>query len=124
MILQRSKISNQEAYKFTENILTDRVENWKSIDGQRKLNDLILKHSLTGLVLKSEPNAFQLKRYESSPSMWLFDDTETEHTFIVYSDCLNKNFWKGTSFEYVVARKPCLYEAFVRLIEFLTVDLQ
>lgn len=62
-----------------------------------------------------------LRQYESSPGIWVFDDTDSGMAFIVCSDGYKKNPWKGTSY-YVIGvdgREGQLEDAFNRMTGFL-----
>lgn len=48
-----------------------------------------------------KPNV-RLIGYESTPGVWVFDDTETGITWMIYSDCHKKNCYKGTSYEVIL----------------------
>lgn len=48
-----------------------------------------------------KPNV-RLVGYESTPGVWIFDDTETGITWMVYSDCHKKKHYKGTSYEVIL----------------------
>jgi len=43
-----------------------------------------------------------MKGYESSPGCWVFDDTESKITWIMFSDCYRKSHFKGTSYELIL----------------------
>jgi hypothetical protein len=47
------------------------------------------------------PNVI-LQEYEASPGAWLYDETETGITFVVFSDGWKKDPWKGSSIECVL----------------------
>lgn len=45
----------------------------------------------------------KMRKYESSPGLWIFDDTETNITFLIWSDGYKKKPWKGTSYEVIAS---------------------
>lgn len=48
-----------------------------------------------------KPNA-RMIGYESTPGVWVFDDTNTGIIWVIYSDCHKKNHYKGTTHEVVL----------------------
>jgi hypothetical protein len=46
----------------------------------------------------------RVREYESSPGLWVLDDTESGITFLIWSDGYKKNPWKGTTVEVLVTR--------------------
>lgn len=86
------------------------------------LNDLMDYEIFNGKAIKAlgKPAAI-IRAYESSPGLWLFDDTDTNITFLVWSDEYKKNPWKGTCYEAITTPENVndVGEAFERLIDYL-----
>ncbi len=45
------------------------------------------------------PPLVRMPDYESSPGLWVFDDTRSGIVFLLWSDGYKKHPWKGTSYE-------------------------
>jgi len=123
IIKHSEKIKRKEAYQLAENAI--------------RLDSLLMNHKIWRNFIDSElfwssddfikklgkPLA-TLPDFESNPGIWVFTDSLTSFTFLIYSDCYKKNYYKGTSYEFV-RTSPELFnvkelaEAFQRLIEYL-----
>lgn len=60
--------------------------------------ELLSKESL---VKFGKPN-IEFRNYESSPGVWIFDDTKTGIIWVIWTDLHHKHPWKGTSYEAIV----------------------
>lgn len=65
----------------------------------RGLSSLI--HGEGSVANFGKPNV-RMIGYESTPGVWLFDDTESGIIWMIYSDCHKKNHFKGTSYEVIL----------------------
>ncbi len=64
----------------------------------------------------------RVRKFESSPGLWVFDSAPSGHVFMIWSDGYKKRPWKGTSYE-VIANSDHMdtlvpaFEALVAVLE-------
>lgn len=63
----------------------------------------------------------EMRRYESAPGVWIFNDHQTGIVWFVWTDLHHKNAWKGTSFEVKVPEEVTDLEMVDALRRFLLV---
>ena len=67
------------------------------------------------------------RSFESTPGLWILDDTDTKIGFLIWSDGYKKKWWKGTSYEVVFSNESIiakqqlqvLDQALIRLLDYL-----
>ena len=64
----------------------------------------------------------RVRKFESSPGLWVFDSAPSGHVFLVWSDGYKKHPWKGTSYE--VIANPDHMDALVPAFEALVAVLE
>lgn len=107
MLIQRTKkLTRKEAYKLGEksihflNLLNlYGLYEWfrscfkNETDQYRAYGDFVIKQLSKPLI--------HMPDYESNPGLWVYEDTDTGTTWMIYSDCHKKNAYMGTSFELI-----------------------
>lgn len=81
------------AFPLMSNVLEDELNERVETLGQN-----VSYHYPEVIKTLPKPNC-SMPALESSPHIWHFKDTETEIEFVLYSDGLRKNHYKGTSVE-------------------------
>lgn len=76
----------------------------KMIDSMYDDTDYEIIHTLygSGSVRNFNKPNVTMRGYESNPGAWVFDDTDTGITWIIFSDCHKKYHFKGTSYELIL----------------------
>lgn len=126
IVQRQGKITAEEADVIAGK--ADRIENFRQHDprlrevlsGKRQEWPYRDIHSTMIAKVLGKPMLI-MREYESSPGLWLLDDTDTGITFLVWSDGYKKNPWKGTSYEAVFSRghKKNISEAVERLFGYI-----
>jgi len=106
LTLRPGKITGKELLRMYEDLTITPIGNYLRSGRFEKAKDIwynAMQKSFWSIVSKGtvakwgKPN-LNCRDLESSPGVWIFDDTAGV-TWVIYSDMHHKHPWKGTSFE-------------------------
>ena len=102
IVQHTKKLTCKQADVFSDNSLSVlNIGDEAARDAYFEFVQIFLK-SNPPIVEKFDKPLIIVREYESSPGLWMFEDTDTKVIFLLWSDSWKKHPWKGTRYDVIV----------------------